>query len=310
MKIDKFDFTDNLVLAPMAGVSDVGFRYLCSKYGASATFSEMLSCRAMLNNPKKTEYMTQSTEEEKIKIGQIFGHEEDIMVQALKSPLLQNYDIIDINIGCPAPKIVKNGEGSALMKDILKAKSIISSIVKASEKPVSVKFRLGYDRDISLAFGRMCEESGASFITLHGRTATQGYSGHVNLEAIAKLKAGVKIPVIGNGDVSDVKSYKDMLATNVDAVMIGRGAQGRPWIFAQLLGKGGNISAEEKLSAIKTHVEILRRHYDESWLTLYLRKHFLWYTSQLPNAAKKRALLATSPSIENSMEIIEELFCK
>lgn len=310
MKIENFDFADNLVLAPMAGVSDVGFRYLCSKFGASATFSEMLSCRAMLNNPKKTQFMTQATKEEKIKIGQIFGHEEDIMVKALSSPLLQGYDIIDINMGCPAPKIVKNGEGSALMKDIVKASKIISSIVKASSKPISVKFRLGYDKDISLEFGRMCQESGASFVTLHGRKAIQGYSGHVDLEAIARLKAGLKIPVIGNGDVGDQKSYQDMLSTKVDAVMIGRASQGKPWIFGELLGKIKDISAAEKFEAIKTHVEILRRYYDENWLTLYLRKHFLWYTNSFQNAAKMRAQIATSPSIDDSLKIIEELFCK
>lgn len=299
-----------MILAPMAGVSDVGFRRLCSYYGADATFSEMLSCRAMLNNPKKTEFMTKFSSEEKIKIGQIFGHEEEIMVKSLKSPLLSHYDIIDINMGCPAPKIVKNGEGSALMKDIIKAESIIKSIVKSNPKPTSVKFRLGYEKDISCDFAKMCEECGVSFITIHGRTSVQGYSGKVNLEAIAKVKASVKIPVIGNGDVVDKTSYLNMLNTNVDGVMIGRGSQGRPWIFNQLVDDNWEINNYEKFTAIKKHVEILRQNYEEKWLTLYLRKHFLWYTNCFPNASKVRAEIATSNSIDKSLLLLEELFCK
>ena len=310
MIIGNFDFKNNLVLAPMAGVCDIGFRCLCSQFGASATFSEMLSSRAMLNNPKKTAFMTLTCSDEKIKVGQIFGHESDIMVKSLSSPLLENYDIIDINMGCPAPKIIRNGEGSALMKDIKRASTIISAVVKASKKPVSVKFRLGFDKDISLDFGRMCEESGASFVTLHGRTALQGYSGRVDLDAIARLKAGLKIPVIGNGDVVDKDSLEQMKSTKVDAVMIGRGAQGRPWIFSELLDNSPAPNGKQKFDTIKRHVEILRKYFEERWLVLYLRKHFLWYSAFLPNASSYRAKIATSPSIDESLKLLEELFCK
>ena len=188
MKVKDLDFGNNLFLAPMAGVSDVGFRELCSIFGADATYSEMLSARAMLHNPKKTELMTITSEKEKIKIGQIFGHEPDVMAQAIINPMLDKYQILDINMGCPAPKIVKNGEGSALMKNLPLASKIISACVKQSKVPISVKFRLGYDKDISVDFGRMCEESGASFVTLHARTTLQGYSGEADYEAIAKLK--------------------------------------------------------------------------------------------------------------------------
>ena len=307
MKINDIDFDSSLILAPMAGVSDVGFREVCSLFGADATYSEMLSCRAMLHNPKKTEFMTIDSPYEKIKIGQIFGHESDIMAKALSSPLLEKYQIIDINMGCPAPKIVKNGEGSALMKNLPLASEIISSCVKASKVPVSVKFRLGYDRDISREFGRMCEESGASFITLHARTTEQGYSGRADLDAIARLKASVNIPVVGNGDVVDNESYRRMLETKVDGVMIGRGAQGRPWIFDELKGKrfDGNI-----FDVIKRHIEVLRKYYDESWLTLYMRKHLLWYVSGVEKASAIRLQLATSPSIDNSLELLEKIFNK
>lgn len=305
MIVKGIDFGNNLILAPMAGVSDVGFREVCSLFGADATYSEMLSCRAMLHNPQKTQLMTITSEYEKIKIAQIFGHENGVMADAINNPLLAKYDVIDINMGCPAPKIVKNGEGSALMKDLKLASEIISACTKASKVPVSVKFRLGFNKDISLEFGRMCEESGASFVTLHARTTEQGYSGKADLEAIARLKAYLKIPVVGNGDVVDYESYKRMLDTGVDGVMIGRGAQGQPWIFQTLLGKTfeGN-----KFEVIERHVNVLRKYYEESWLTLYLRKHFLWYVSGVKEATDIRLKLATSPSIDYSLELLKNIF--
>lgn len=304
MKVGNIDFGGNLVLAPMAGVTDLGFREVCSVLGADATCSEMLSARAMQHNPKKTEFMTISSPAEKIKIGQIFGHEADVMAEAVKNPLLSHYDIIDINMGCPAPKIVKNGEGSALMKDKKKASEIIKACVENSSVPVSVKFRLGYSNDISTDFGRMCEESGASFVTLHARTTEMGYSGKADYEAIARLKSALHIPVVGNGDVTDKESYARMLSTGVDGVMIGRGAQGQPWLFGELKGQPfkGN-----KFDIIARHVEILRKHYEENWLNLYLRKHFLWYASGFEGASKVRLSLATSPSIDESLKILQEL---
>lgn len=305
MKIENIDFNNNLLLAPMAGVSDVGFRAIASSFGADATYSEMLSCRAMLHNPKKTELMTIISPEEKIKIGQIFGHESEIMKESLSLPMLEKYDIIDINMGCPAPKIVKNGEGSALMKDLPLASKIISACVNESKRPVTVKFRLGFEKENYLDFGRMCEESGAKAVCLHGRLASQGYSGKANLDAIASLKSAIHIPVIGNGDVVDLASYNAMLSTGVDGVMIGRGAQGKPWIFSELLGKNENINIYE---VAKKHVEILRQYYEESWLTLYMRKHFLWYVSSVPCASEIRLALATSPSVDESLQILQDLF--
>ncbi len=304
MRIKDIDFGGSLLLAPMAGVTDLGFREVCSVLGADATYSEMLSARAMMHNPKKTEFMTISSPEEKIKIGQIFGHEADVMAKAVNNPLLSHYQIIDINMGCPAPKIVKNGEGSALMKDMKKASEIIRACVNSSKVPISVKFRLGYSNDISLDFGRMCEESGASFVTLHGRTTEMGYSGKADYEAIARLKAALKIPVVGNGDVIDEESYKRMISTGVDGVMIGRGAQGKPWLFSTLKGIPFK---EDKFEIINRHVQILREHYEEEWLSLYLRKHFLWYASDFEGASKVRLRLATSPSIDESLKILKQL---
>ena len=304
MKIENIEFEKGLFLAPMAGVSDVGFREVCSNFGAEGCYSEMLSCRAMLHNAKKTELMTISSKEEKIKIGQIFGHEPDVMVKSLSNPLLDKYQIIDINMGCPAPKIVKNGEGSALMDNIPLAKEIITKCVKNSSRPISVKFRLGKDKDISLDFGRMCEECGASYVTLHARTAEQGYSGKADYDAIAKLSQTLSIPVVGNGDVVDEESYKKMLSTGVQGVMIGRGAMGRPWIFQEIFG---NKFQGDKFEVAKKHLEILRKYYDEKWLTLYMRKHFLWYCAGKECSSEKRLQIATSQDLDKSLEILKQV---
>lgn len=305
MKIGQKQLENNLVFAPLAGVSDIGMRSLCSRFGAAATFSEMLSARGILHSPKRTYPLTLTSHSEKIKIAQIFGKEPEIMAQSINSPLLESFDGIDLNMGCPAPKIVKNGEGSALMKSTALASNVISACVKATNRPVSVKMRLGFDKNIAVDFARMCEESGASFITVHGRTQSQLFSGHVNLEEIAKVKASVKIPVIGNGDVVSQESYLKMLSTGVDAVMIGRGAMGKPWIFREVLEGKTDVNVYE---VAKEHVEILRQYYDEKWLKLYIRKHFLWYVSNVDGASKFRAELATSNDVDKSLEILKEIF--
>lgn len=304
MKIGEKQTANNLFLAPMAGVNDVGFRFLCSKYGASFTVTEMLSARAMMHERKKTELMTLTTDEEKIKLAQVFGKEKDVIAKAICLPVLEKFDGYDLNMGCPAPKIVKNGEGSALMKNFSLASEIISLSKSSTSKPISVKFRLGVDKIVASDFARMCEESGADFVTIHGRTAEQGYSGVVNYDEIAKVKASVKIPVIGNGDVVDLQTYKKMLETGVDGIMVGRGAQGRPWLFSELLNKKVKI---DKFEDIKTHVEILRQHFDEKWIRLYMRKHFLWYISSIKDAAKHRLEIATSSNVDKSLEIIKQL---
>ncbi len=306
MKIKDLDFSsDPLILAPMAGVTDVGFRAICSSFGADATVTEMLSARAMEHNPKKTEFMTLTTEAEKIKIAQIFGHEADFMERAIKNPLLQKFDSFDINMGCPAPKIVKNGEGSALMDNLSLASKIISACKNATDKPVSVKFRKGSKSENFREFARMCQDSGADFVTFHARTVEQGYSGKADLEAIATVKADLKIPVVGNGDVIDVDSYQKMKQTGVDGVMIGRGATGHPWIFSILKGKDQKI---DKYEVVKKHIEILREHFDENWLKLYIRKHLLWYASDLPMSANLRLKLATCDDIDQCLKILKESF--
>lgn len=294
-----------LILAPMAGVTDVGFRAVCSFYGADAVVTEMLSVRAMAHNPKKTEYMTLTTNEEKYRIAQIFGHEEEYFKRAVNSEMLAKFDSFDINMGCPAPKIIKNGEGGALMDNLILASKIIETVKNSTSRPVSVKFRKGNKSENFLEFGRMCQDSGADFVTFHARTVGQGYSGKADLSAIADLKTKLSIPVVGNGDVVDKKTFEEMKKTGVDGVMIGRGALGRPWIFSELKGQAETIS---RFDAILKHISILKEHFDENWLKLYIRKHLLWYAKDLPLASNVRLKLAQCQDVDESLEILKAFF--
>ena len=229
---------NNLILAPMAGYNDLGFKMLCEKYGVGATISEMISAKAIYYNSEKTKKMLNCNGLTKVKGVQIFGNDSEIMSSVIKSNIFDDYDFIDINMGCPAPKIVKNKEGSYLLKNLSLASKIIESCVKSTNKPVSVKFRLGQNDEniIATQVAKMCEDSGASLITVHGRTVDQKYGGVCNLEEIKKVKDNVKIKVCGNGDVVDKASYNLMKQTGVDFVMIGRGAIGNPYIFSEILG--------------------------------------------------------------------------
>ena len=310
MKIRNVNFGEKpLFLAPMAGVSDVGFREEAVKFGADVTYTEMLSARAMAHNPKKTDLMTITSPLERLTIAQIFGHESEYLVKALENEMLDKFPAIDINMGCPAPKIIRNGDGGALMDSIHLAGHIIESCREMTKKPLSVKFRKGYSEENYLDFAKMCEDSGADFITFHARTVEQGYSGEADYDAIAEVKAKVKIPVIGNGDVVDLVSYERMLSTGVDGVMIGRGALGKPWIFKQL--KEGREDVDvDKYQVVLDHITTLRKYYNEKWLSLYIRKHLLWYVKDIPMANAIRMTLATCQNIDECLEIVKKCFSK
>lgn len=309
MEIRGVEFGENpLFLAPMAGVSDVGFREQAVKFGADVTVTEMLSTRAMAHNPKKTNLMTITSPYEKLVVAQIFGHESEFMAKAIESEILNKFSAIDINMGCPAPKILKNGDGGALMDSIHLAGHIIETCRDMTDKPLSVKFRKGCSTENYLEFGKMCEDSGADYVVFHARTVEQGYSGEADYDAIATLKAKLKIPVIGNGDVVDIDSYNKMLKTGVDGVMVGRGALGQPWIFKEL--KEGYLPKVDKYRVVKEHIETLRKFYNEDWLTLYIRKHLLWYAKDLPKASTVRMTLATCKDIDECLNILKECFEK
>lgn len=303
---DLLHLENNIVIAPMAGYSDVGFRSVCCDYGAGATFTEMISAQAMRYGNKKTEDMTARHPTEKCVIAQIFGNDPLVMAEAVKNPILQNFEGIDINMGCPAPKVVKNGEGSALLKNLPLASKIISACKKeVGSRPLSVKVRLGYGENIIADIARMCEESGADVITVHGRTTKDMFAGEVDYDSIAKAKSVVSIPVFGNGNVIDKASYDKMLSTGIDGVMVGRGAVGKPWLISELLGAPISIGPIE---AIKRHIEILRKYYPEKWIVLFMRKHFIAYASSFKSGAKAKIALATSENIDESIKVLEELY--
>ena len=272
MKLDGKEL-GNIFLAPMAGVTEVGFRHACKLAGADLTFSEMVSSKALMFDSKKTKELLITSPLEEVKAVQLFGHEPEVMADACKLEELQKFDLIDINFGCPAPKIVNNGDGSALLKDLKTLEKIVSECVKSTNKPVSCKFRLGYgaNENIATQVAQICESAGAKMLTVHGRTRAQMYSGVVDLESIAKVKATVRIPVVGNGDIVDVESYNKMLETGVDAVMIGRGALGNPNIFNMLKSQ----ASVDKFELIQQHVNMLRQHYSERFINVTMRKHLL-----------------------------------
>ncbi len=304
MKIGDIQLKNNLILAPMAGITDVGFRALCVKCGADYGVTEMVSAKAMAYNNQKTFELLHTTRVEKIKAVQIFGNEPEIMAKACKSEALKKFDIIDINMGCPAPKIYNNGEGSALLKDIDLAEKIIRACVNATKKPITVKFRLGVDDKhlVGVEFAKMCERAGAKAITVHGRTTKQMYSGQVDLEQIRLIKQSVNIPVIANGDVVDLKTYKHILNyTKCDAVMIGRGSFGNPAIFSEILG---DKPPKTKLAFVKEHIKILQRFYPDEFIVKHMRKHILYYLKGVKNANNIKVKVCT---LNNINEVLDEL---
>lgn len=290
-------------LAPMAGVTDFAFRKICADFGADLVVTEMISIKALDNSNNKTLNLMRE-ESSALRACQLFGHDVDSINQVLKNPVFNNFDFIDFNCGCPAPKIVKNGDGSAMMKNLEKTRTIISALVKNSPKPVSVKFRLGIDNQNNyLEFAKMCEECGVSFITLHARTREQGYSGVVNKHAYENLIKAVKIPVFWSGDICTKQDANFAKSIGCAGVMIGRAALGNPEIFSNLKGKKPPYS---KKQAIINHLEMLKTYFKtERTLVAYFKKHLMWYVRASKNATliKQRILeFTTLKQIENLIE--------
>lgn len=310
MKIKDIQFENNILLAPMAGVTDVAFRSICIDFGADAGVTEMISAKALSYDNKKTADLLITAPNEKIKIVQIFGSDPDIMADMCRSPYLQKFDIIDINMGCPAPKIVNNGEGSFLMTNLPLAERIIRKCVQACDKPITVKFRSGFDSDHinAVEFAKMCQRAGASAITIHGRTRSQMYSGTVDLDIIKKVKESVNIPVIASGDIVDMETYKKTLEyTKCDGVMIGRGSLGNPAIFSQILNKEYNYN---KYDVIKRHIDLLCKYYPMSFVSGHIRKHLLWYLKGEYNASEIKRYVSTEPDINKVLDRLKSFFAE
>lgn len=297
------EIKNRLILAPMAGYCDLGFKMLCEKYGAGATVSEMISAKAIFYESEKTNKMLTNKGLTQTKGVQIFGNDPFIMSEVIKQGAFNDYDFIDINMGCPAPKIVKNKEGSYLLNDLVLSSKIIESCVKSTTKPISVKFRLGQNDNCIIAkeFAKMCEDSGASLITVHGRTVEQKYSGNVNLEEIKKVKDSVKIKVCGNGDVVDSKSYQNMLKTGVDYVMIGRGAIGNPYIFSELQNKQ---ITPDLLTDIVFHYNKIKEIYGEEIALNNMKKHLACYLKGHEGYKEVLQQIYSEKDFKNTLKII------
>lgn len=307
MKIKDVNINGNLFLAPMAGVTDFAFRSLARSFGASFSYTEMVSAKALLYDNKKTKDLLITLPNETPVGVQLFGHEPEAFKKVLIQEELQKFDIIDINMGCPAPKIVKNGDGSKLMTDFETAQKVLKACVENTSKLVTVKMRLGYSKDVSEDFAKMLEDNGASALTVHGRLREEFYSGEANLEAIARVKQTVKIPVIGNGDVTNKSSLESMLQTGVDGVMVGRGALGKPYIFSELLGKEQKV---DKFKLIKEHIELLEKVYSEEYLSSYMKKHLLWYLKDEKGANKIKIQICNEKNLQTCLLILQDFFEK
>ena len=295
------------VLAPMAGVTDLPFRLLCREQGVGLLCMEMVSAKAIQYNNKNTKALLEIHPEEPPVSLQLFGSEPDVISEIAKQIEELPFSILDINMGCPVPKIVKNGEGSALMKNPKLVHEIVSKTVKAIQKPVTVKIRKGFDDTCinAVEIAKIIEDAGAAAVAVHGRTREQYYSGKADWDIIRQVKEAVSIPVIGNGDVVSGESAIAMMnQTGCDGVMIGRGAQGNPWIFSELVEyeKTGKIperpSMEEIKKMILRHAQLQLQYKGEYLGIREMRKHVSWYTSGLPNSARLRAEINAVESYE------------
>lgn len=301
-----------LLLAPMAGYTDVAFRSLCCSYGCDLTYTEMISAKGLAYGNERTEnYLRLGENEHRIAV-QLFGHEPEYLTDAVRTvadTLGERLFCIDLNMGCPAHKIVSNGDGSALMLNPALASKVISAAVLASPVPVTVKFRKGWDSDTCVSFARMAADSGAAVITLHPRTRMQQYSGKADRSCIAAVKQAVQIPVIGNGDIVDGTSYLSMLAeTGCDGVMVGRGALGNPWIFAELNAIRNRKeftppTRSERMQTAYRHAERIQAEKGEHGL-IEFRKHMPLYLRGLRGAAELRARTNSVKSIEELRQIL------
>ncbi len=318
MRIGNVTIDGYAALAPMAGVADLTFRVLCKKYGAAYTVGEMVSAKGVSMNDKKSKELMKIDESEHPSAIQIFGNEPETMAEAARYALSFSPDIIDINMGCPAPKIIKNKSGSFLMKDPVLAGKITKAVVEAVNIPVTVKFRTGWDSETvnCVDFAKISEASGASAITIHGRTKEQMYAPPVDINSIAAVKNAVKIPVIGNGDIFTPEDAKRMFEnTGVDLVMIGRGAFGRPWLFSQINDFFTNgcyspdPSPSERMEIMLYHAEEICKARGEKLGMCEVRKHALWYTKGLKGSAKLRNEFSTVKTFDElrmlSQKVIE-----
>ncbi len=300
----------------MAGVTDLAFRTLCRENGADLVVSEMVSSRGLHYKDKKTNGLLRTNDTEAPLIVQLFGNEPEVMAEAAKILEDMGVKYLDINMGCPAPKIVKNGDGCALMRNELLAGKITESVVRAVSVPVSVKFRAGWDKESvnAVSFAKTMENAGASCVTVHGRTKDQFYSGFADYEIIKQVRESVKIPVIANGDVTNGQSAAKILSdTGCDSLMIGRGALGNPFIFKEIKAhfEGGGffaVSSEEKRKALLRHIVLMEEYKSEHIGVPEMRKHFAWYLKGIPHSGKYKLAAFSAKTYKEMKNLAMQIF--
>lgn len=314
LTIGNISLENNLVLAPMAGVCDLPFRVLCKEQGAGLLCMEMVSAKGIYYRNKNTEILLTTTPKERPVSLQLFGADPYIMSEMAKRIEERPFDILDINMGCPVPKVVNNGEGSALMKQPGLVYDIVSQVVRAIQKPVTVKIRKGFDEEHvnAVEIARIAEEAGAAAIAVHGRTREQYYSGRADWDIIRQVKEAVSIPVIGNGDILTAQDVYEMRRqTGCDGFMIGRGAQGNPWIFRQILHfmqTGEELprpNLQEVVDMILRHAKAQIAFKGERMAIREMRKHAAWYTAGYKNSAKLRGRINEAETYTQLKEILE-----
>ena len=316
LKIGNVRLENPYILAPMAGVTDLPFRLLCKEMGAGLICMEMVSAKAISFHNKNTEKLMEIEEKERPVSMQLFGSDPDLIAEMAAQIEERPFDILDLNMGCPVPKVVNNGEGSALMKNPKLAAEIVRKTAKAIQKPLTVKIRKGFDEAHSNAveMAKYLEDAGAAAIAVHGRTREQYYAGRADWEIIRQVKEAVSVPVIGNGDVTDpISAHKMMEETGCDGVMIGRASRGNPWIFRQLVeyDKTGNIPERPDVAELKAmilrHARLQLQYKGEYTGIREMRKHVAWYTAGYPHSAAIRRRVNEIETIGQLEEMLESI---